>query len=148
MFRPLGDRRRHRVQPYKCPTQVMEWSHKFFLLSRKDSVNVPTNRAEKQALQAAGLGERVVILSFSSHAQQLHSKLLDVFPELRCCGGYELLRCHQGSKRLHTIASSSAGHTPYSLSSEVHQSRIYIRPIQKDIPLQNLSVGEAQVPML
>ena len=143
MFYPL--RRRHRVQPYKRPTQVMEWSHKFFLLSRKDSVNVPTNRAEKQALQAAGLGERVVVLSFS---QQLHSKLLDIFPELRCCGGYELLRCHQGSKRLHPIASSSAGHTPYSLSSEVRQSRIYIRPIQNDIPLQNLSVGEAQVPML
>ena len=69
----------------------------------------------------------------------LHQKLLETFPGLQLCGGYQLCRCAPGSKRLEVIQPPPTGHTPLALANVIGQSRVYIRPLQRDISLADCS---------
>ena len=102
-------------------------------------------RAQKLALTSSGLGEKQLTISFNSTAEELHQALLNLYPPLRSCGGYDLLRGGQGSRMLIAIPISTGGYTPASLAAVVGQSRIYIRPLQRDLALASSSSGEVSI---
>ena len=119
-----------------------KWSQKFYCLSTCRAENVPTSKAQKQALQASGLGEKKVEVPFNSTADELHRMVLDTFPALRMCGGYQLCRCAASSKRIEVIQPPATGHTPLTLADVIGQSRVYIRPLQRDISLAGTSQSQ------
>ena len=98
-------------------------------------------RAQKLALTSSGLGEKQRTVSFNSPAEELHQALLNLYPPLRSCEVYDLLRGGQGSRMLIAILSSTGGYTPTSLAAVVGQSIIYIRPLQRDLALAGSSSG-------
>ena len=113
----------------------MTWSHKFFCLSDVQATAVPTARSARDALGAINLGEKTLSMQTDVSAGEFHEKLLQLFPPLSACGGYTLLRCVGNSKSLQVIDPPPGGHTPVSLAASVGQSRIYVRPLQRSIPL-------------
>lgn len=135
--RPVG-RRQH---PYEPGSRSM-WSHKFFCFSSMNVRTVPLSKGAKAALTAIGLGEKVISLQSTASATDLHSRIIQAFPPLASCGGYALLRCLGSTKTLEMLEPPSGGHTPISLSGVVGQSRVYIRPLQQDIPLSSVEVAE------
>ena len=138
LFRPFVSRRtiRHRAPPARPDPPINMWSQKFFLLLKKGTTTIPSSKGEKLALKEAGCGEKVVTLPFRSSALKLHSQIIVVFPQLNSIGGYELLRGNQGTKNLTLLEVPSTGHNPMSLPLVIGQSRIYIRPLQRDIEIQ------------
>ena len=135
--RPLG--RRHHHHPYQSTT--FTWSHKFFCLAAVGARTVPMSKAEKETLGAIGLGEKVLSLPCNSSAIALYQLLVETFPPLSSCGGYALLRCTGKTKTLEIIEPPPGGHSPLSLSSVAGQSRVYVRPLQRDVPLLPPNIG-------
>ena len=108
------------------------WSHKFFCLSDKNCQIAPQTRRQKEALEACGLGEKVISTEMHSSAEELHRLIMNTYPKLANCGGYELLRCYGNSRTLSLIEPP---YTAAHLSTSVAQSRIYIRPLQSSVRL-------------
>lgn len=101
---------------------------------------IPT-REEKCRLLNAGLGEKKITFIKSSDPEQFKAKLEEIFPKLKSCGGFELMRSASTHKfQLDTIPIPKGGYTSSYLSDEsgLGQAMCYIRPIQKDIEMENL----------
>ena len=97
----------------------------------------------RETLSTFGLGEKLISLRYNANAEDLHYKLIQTYPPLHSCGGYTLLKCLGNSKSLQVIEPPPGGHCPWSLS-EVGQSKIYVRPLQRDIeviPPQRVDAG-------
>ena len=98
--------------------------------------------AERESLVEAGLGEKLIFISdISCSSHEFKGAIIDAFPKLEDCGGFELLRCLPNSKQLELI-STSVAQSPKLLKSVVANGRVFIRPIQKDLSLlpdENLS---------
>ena len=111
------------------------WTAKFFCLANKDATHVPTTVSAKEVLVEAGLGEKKVEVSdVECTPQEFHEVLLSAFPRLENGGGFELLRCVPNTRLLELISSSLAK-SPKLLRQVIGNSRIYIRPIQKDLDI-------------
>ena len=120
------------------------WTHNFLCLSSRFHNQVP-GLQEKENLRVAGLGEQRVQIGVQATALQLHEKLLMVFPKLKEAGGYELLRCLPNSRTLVQISPPAGGHNPQTLKRNIGQARIYIRPVQKDLPTATIDLVEESV---
>ena len=105
------------------------WSHTFVCLADPEREEIP-NGKERAQLQLAGLGEKVLSLTWYGDADDLHHELIMEYPKLAFGGGYELLRQGQG-RQLEEIPLPRQGYTTEFLKSVVHNAKIYIRPIQK-----------------
>ena len=86
----------------------------------------------KEVLVQAGLGEKKVEVSESSSTKAFHDELIRSFPKLQSAGGVELMRCLPNSRSLEPISYSIAK-SPKLLRQVIGNSRIYIRPIQRDL---------------
>ncbi len=116
----------------KCG-KCCQWTAKYFCLASKDATHVPTTVAAKVELVEADLGEKKVeVPDVECTTQEFHSILITAFPRLRDGGGFELLRCVANTRLLEAI-SPSVARSPKVLRRVVGNSRIYIRPIQKDL---------------
>ena len=74
------------------------------------------------------------------NGSDVHDEILYAFPQLRDAGGYELLRVPlRGRSDLEQIPRPIGGYTVSFLKDVVKQAKIYIRPIQRDLPLRALS---------
>ena len=137
--------RRH--HPYQhCAS--LPWTRKFFCFANVGTRTVPMSKGTKEAHAAIGLmGEKVISLPSNGSAKDLHQQILETFPPLASCGGYTLLRCMGKSKSLEIMEPPSGGHTPLSLSAVVGQSRVYVRPLQRDISTP-LLLDEKEVSLL
>ncbi|XP_048854380.1 uncharacterized protein LOC125722238 [Brienomyrus brachyistius] len=141
LFRPYN---RPQSAPCLMPkTTKKTFTHRFFCLANRRQELVP-GTAEKYELEKAGLGERR--LTFSDKfctAAEFANILLSHYPALHDCGGYQLLRIRGSSRSrmLAVIDCPSNGYTPHYLctSANIGQAIIYVRPLQKDISLQNLT---------
>ena len=96
----------------------------------------------KEALATAGLGEKSLSIPMAGTPSDLHQYLLRLYPPLAECGGYTLLKCAANSKSLQIVQPPPGGHSAVSLAAVVGQSRVYIRPLQKDIPLLQQSQSQ------
>ena len=106
----------------------------------RNCCQVPGSVSEKEVLVDAGLG---YIPDIDCTTEEFHKILTEAFPKLSGAGGFELLRCVANSRLLEPL-STSVSSNPKLMKAK---SRIYIRPIQKDLnlDLQNDSPIPAQV---
>ena len=67
---------------------------------------VPTDYS---VMTANGLGKAKLHLSESSDAMEIHNAILTQFPKLSNCGGYELLRTYDNTKKLVIVTPPPEG---------------------------------------
>lgn len=117
--------------------KVAMWEKEFICLAYVDQKRCPTP-LHKCELIRAGLG--VAKLSFfqNSNALEFHEELIEKFPKLRGGGGYELLRSVGSSHELEVIPSPSGGYTASYVKNVVNQAKVYVRPLQKDLCLDEI----------
>lgn len=120
---------------------VSSWQHKFYCLSGTNADRVPTTSSERMILDAAGLGERVLTVpDVDCSVQSFRQLLLTAYPKLRSGGGFELLRCKPKTRDLVVIGSRCAN-CPRLLKRRVGHGKVYIRPIQRDLCLDEEEDG-------
>ena len=117
--------------------KISPWSHKFVCLASKTACRAPTS-AEKSFLTSFGLGEKVI--KFTSFQTTMLDEFQDIlkreYPQLESCGGFDLLRCKSNSKELEEIPFMVTFPLP-RIQQHVSSGRIYIRPLQNDIKLDD-----------
>ena len=101
----------------------------------KTKANTPPDAYERAQLQIAGLGEKKISLNIYADACELYHELMSQFPKLSDGGGFELLRINDrgAAKTLEVINAPDAGYDVMFLKADIHQAKIYIRPLQKDL---------------
>ncbi|CAC5359836.1 unnamed protein product [Mytilus coruscus] len=120
------------------------WTVTVVCLSNKNADKVPSP-TEKDNLFKAGLGSKKI----KFHADDMERDLLDKinsdivegldnetvgFPQLKGCGGIELLKCNQNSRDLQVIDCTwSVKKLKDYLGN---QAKLYVRPIQKDLDME------------
>lgn len=113
------------------------WTHDFVCLSSTAYEKPPTSFQAGELMQA-GLGKKSVsVLSFAD-SSELHDEIMSTFPALVDGGGYELLRAGEAGSRnsLVVIPQPPEGYTVDYLREVVRQAKVYIRPLQKDLPME------------
>eukprot|EP00794_Sanderia_malayensis_P002531 gene2531-2927_t len=118
------------------------WTVQFYCLSSKFAFKVPT-QTEKEVLHNAGLGLRKIKLDLADDENQVREKLTAAevpeggafpagYPQLKDCGGFELLQCLSNSRDLSVLNCSLAAK---DIKAKVGggQGKIFIRPIQKNL---------------
>lgn len=116
----------------KFPT----WSHMFVCLVFKDQDVIP-DPADRPALQMAGFGEKKILIPGDSDANAIYCQLMKEFPKLQDAGGFELMRtANKGSKCLDVIDVPPTGCNVNYLKAIVHNARVFIRPLQRDLSLE------------
>lgn len=120
--------------PTKKKAKVPSWTHVFVCLARMEQDIVPDS-SERAVLQIAGLGEKKLQFPIDADSYYIYDELVASFPKLRNSGGFELLRTHDRSKVLIEIEVPPSGYTVSYLKPVVHNAKIFIRPLQKDLPL-------------
>lgn len=76
----------------------------------------------------------------NSSAGELHEMVQATFPKLYEAGGYEFLHAEPSSRRLKAIAPGPNGYTMEYLKQFVGQGRIYIRPIQSNLDIDDVVI--------
>lgn len=85
----------------------------------------------------ANLGDKKLSLFLYSGSKELYEQFLDYFPKLSKGGGYELLRAgDRGGKNLVEIDMPASGYSVEYLKAVVSSAKVYIRPLQEDLDLQ------------
>ena len=121
------------------------WEHEFMCLARSTQIT-PPSPMDKAALIRAGLGPKKLRLLDSGDNVEFHNTIMSSFPPLSDGGGYELLRTKQDTNRvLCVIPPPSGGYTVEYLKNMVSQAKIYIRPIQKDLPMSPIEDSDDEV---
>ena len=133
----LSFKRKSNVKPgtiTKKP-KPSSWTQKFVCLAYTDDNRVPTTASHRELLMLAGLGEKKIqIPDVDCSTDEFHEVLVNSFPKLKNCGGFELLRCIPSTRDLELIPSPSC-YSPRLLRNRIGTARIYIRPIQAHLGL-------------
>ncbi|XP_071821218.1 uncharacterized protein [Apostichopus japonicus] len=107
------------------------------------STKIIPSKFQQKILQAAGLGEKKISVSSSITAVELQARLMEEFPKLKDAGGYEYLRSTAQTKLLESISlPAGGGYSAANLKFVMKQARIYLRPIQAELDLSNMTVDE------
>lgn len=134
LFRPTRGGPRQR--PKKG--SVRTWTGHFFCMADRMATKPPLT-SEKLALQNAGLGFKKIQFQEIDTEETVFAKLtsIDGFPLLKDVGGFELLHCQSNCRELQIISC------PWSVEFLKKvigtQAKIYIRPIQKNIKVINIT---------
>ena len=133
---------RNKVASSKKVQKDVPWTHTFVCLPEKDALNVPSDYS---VMTANGLGKAKLHLTESSNAIDIHNAIVAQFPLIRECGGYELLRTFENTKRLSVLTSPPEGYTGQFLKKVLGQAKCYIRPLQHDIQLEDCPASSSGV---
>lgn len=124
-----------RDYPSKRSKVAQSWTHVFLCVSSRDATTAPRKVSEKQMLIEAGLWEkRISFKNIDCSADEYREQLHTEFPKLQDAGGYELMRCIPNSNKLENLGAHSML-SPRATHELVGRSKVYIRPIQKDLDL-------------
>lgn len=119
----------------KAPYYVRNtWTHVFVCLSSTTADRIP-DAHEKIDLALAGLGEKKVEFDKNGDSSHVHEKLMKEFAKLGHGGGYEIMRSTNRKGSLSVIPMSALGYTVSYLQGVLSQGKAYIRPMQRDLPL-------------
>jgi len=130
LFRP----NRTSSQTKQRKRRQITWTGSFFCFADKDSMKCPTS-TERSYLQKSGLGYRKLQLLITDNAEEVRDKICKEYPKLAEGGGYELLRCLPNCRRLEIL---DCNWDTLSLRACVGgQANIYIRPIQRNLPIDD-----------
>lgn len=117
--------------------KVAMWEKEFTCLAHIDQKRTP-DPLHKAELIRAGLGGARLSLFENGDAWEFHEQLVEKFPKLHDGGGYELLRTVGSSHELQIIPPPSGGYTTLYVKSVVGQAKVYVRPLQKDLSLEEV----------
>ena len=109
------------------------WTHTFVCLSNRNADMIPSG-SDRAQLQIAGLGEKRLSFNLDSSPHDFYREIVSYFPKLSTGGGFELLRCTNPRQSLEIISAPSHGYSASFLKAVVQQAKIYIRPLQRDLP--------------
>ncbi|CAB4009412.1 G2 M phase-specific E3 ubiquitin- ligase-like [Paramuricea clavata] len=109
-------------------------TRKFVCLADKEQYEIP-DREEQRELLVAGLGEVKIAVPEHANEKDVRDLLIETFAKLKDCGGFELMYAETRSKDLLLIPLGPDGLSMKYIASFIGQGRIYIRPIQQDLPL-------------
>lgn len=114
------------------------WKHRFVCLAYMGEGKRPTSAMTKDELLKAGLGEKTIEFpTLDCSAEEFRDLMHENFPKLKNGGGYEFCRCLPNSSDLEPL-SSAAYASPRLLKERVGNARTYIRPLQKDLDLDEV----------
>lgn len=134
-------KKKPRSDRYSKKKKLSLWTHDFVCLNKTTCEKPPTSMQAGE-LMRAGLGRKSLsVLSFANSAE-LHEEILSTFPALVDGGGYELIRAGEGGNRnsLVVIPQPPEGYNVDYLKEVVRQAKVYIRPLQQDLAI-NESFG-------
>ena len=120
----------------KCTSKAKTITRKFVCLADKEQYDVP-DREEQRELLVSGLGEVKVAVPENAKEKDVRHLLTEIFPKLKDSGGFELMYVESRSKELLLIPLGPDGLSMTYIASFIGQGKIYIRPIQQDLPLND-----------
>lgn len=115
---------------------------KFFCLGSKDDEKPPSTIVGKAALANCGLGPASITCDVN--AMSIHEYLCDRYRPLSAAGGYEPLLLQRGGED-RGFCKLPPPDTPMKLKDIAGQVHIYIRPLQKNIYMENQDANIEQV---
>ncbi|ORU94875.1 MAG: hypothetical protein A6F71_09865 [Cycloclasticus sp. symbiont of Poecilosclerida sp. M] len=71
----------------------------------------------------------------SCSVETFHQQLTRAYPKLLGGGGFELLMCRPNTRELEVL-SARVSSSPQLLKDRIGKGRVYIRPIQRDLSLE------------
>ena len=116
---------------------VGTWTREVICLKDSDQECSPSTE-EKIELAQLNLGLRKLVFSAEGDAAHIHDVILEAFPILDECGGYTLMRVSENSRDLVGIEGPDGGVTVPFLKDILRQAKLYVRPLQCDIPEEKL----------
>ena len=127
--------------PFRKKAKVVTWTHSWVCLSTTSDDTIP-DASDRVTLKLAGLGEKRFTLDCCATAQELYDVLEYQFPKLKDGGGFELLRTGEGgSRELEVVRMPAGGYTTEYLKAVIHNAKLYIRPLQSDLSVEQCSSG-------
>ena len=108
-------------------------SIKFVCLSSKNTDGPPSSVKQRTALSNARLGDGNI--SFPLDGSAVYDGIFRKFPKLYSVGGFDLLLFQRGGGEDGGLHKILPPHTPEHLKELCGQAKIYIRPVQQDITL-------------
>ena len=91
----------------------------------------------KMNLVLAGLGDKRISMNQSKSYTEFDDILKSNFKQLVGTGGYEILRTERNSKELRSVPVPPEGYNSDYLKSVLGQANGYVRPLQKDINIED-----------
>ncbi|CAB4013392.1 Hypothetical predicted protein, partial [Paramuricea clavata] len=108
---------------------------KFVCLAATTATAPPSNVKDKTDLCNAGLGDCTLLLDLNESSVYLYEEILKKFPQLAHTGGYELSLYQRGGGVNGGFHAIKPPLTTIRLKDICALAKIYIRPLQTDIPL-------------
>ena len=124
--------------PKSKKKRLSVWTHDFVCLASTTARKPPTS-LEAGELLRAGLGKKQVSILDGGDSSEVHAEIMNSFPKLAAGGGYDLLRVGDtGGQRdkLKLIPPPSEGYTVCYLKEVLRQAKVYVRPMQQNLPLE------------
>jgi hypothetical protein len=118
---------------------VGTWTKEVICLKDCDQETSPSTE-EKIELAQLNLGLRKLVFSAEGDANHIHDVICRSFPILEECGGYTLMRVSENSRDLVAIEGPDGGVTVTFLKDILRQAKLYVRPLQCDIPEERLKM--------
>lgn len=118
---------------------VGTWTKEVICLKDCDQKTSPSTE-EKIELAQLNLGLRKLVFSAEGDANHIHDVICRSFPILKECGGYTLMRVSENSRDLVAIEGPDGGVTVTFLKDILRQAKLYVRPLQCDIPEERLKM--------
>lgn len=123
----------------KGKKKAATWTKDVICFKYCDQDASPTTE-EKMELARLNLGPNKLILGAESDASEVFETILAEFPILDDCGGYTLMRVSENSRSLVAIEGPSGGVDVPFLRDILRQAKLYIRPLQCDLPEGRLKI--------
>lgn len=92
---------------------------------------------DKFKLKNADSGEKKVVFRLGGDWNHIKDTIIQAFPPLKDAGGIELLRTSGTYSKSLTVIESKFAHSIAKLKEYLDQAKVYIRPLQTDIPLSD-----------
>lgn len=127
-------------QKRKLPTGIKlpnTWTRTFVCLGQMSDNGVPSTGYKSQ-LSSASLGEKKITFEKKSSGGYFHEKLLESYLKLKEGGDCELISTKfRSTSKLEILQPrGNGGHNVLDLKEMVSSAKIYVRPLQKELSLE------------
>ena len=122
----------------------LTWTYKFLCPADTKQDYVPSSM-DKYRLKNARLGEKKIVFRLSGTWNDIRDTIVQVFPPLEHAGGIELLRTSGPYSNSLVAIKSKHISSVTKLKEFVDQAKVYVRPLQADLPLSDDDTVENKV---
>lgn len=116
--------------------KMKEIVRKFVCLSDKEQSESPDPEEQRELLMV-GLGETKISIPEEASEVQIRDRVLEIFPQLRAAGGFELMYAEPRKRDLYVVPPGPNGVTMKYLTTFIGQGKIFVRPIQEDLAMES-----------